>query len=131
MASSLDQEEKMSNPLPEMNPDFLVIRIVGRIVLSVIKQCWALSSAMFITICFFYWNYGGFVAFLLLCFSAAGNIHPQLNFNVQQFILVIVISQELCIMLVTRCYTTLMFLPIQEFSLPLQILSACLLKAFT
>lgn len=58
-----------------MNPDFLVIRIVGRIVLSVIKQCWALSSAMFITIGFFYWNYGGFVAFLLLCFSAAGIVY--------------------------------------------------------
>nr|CAG4642664.1 EOG090X09ZU [Evadne anonyx] len=75
MATSLDQEEKMNNPLPEMNPDFLVIRIVGRIVLSVVKQCWALSSAMFITICFFYWNYGGFVAFLLLCFSAAGIVY--------------------------------------------------------
>lgn len=57
---------------PEMNPDFLVIRIVGRIVLGVIKQCWALSGAMFISICVFYWIFGGISAFVLLCFSAAG-----------------------------------------------------------
>lgn len=69
------EEEKMLNndPLaPEMNPDFLVIRIVGRIVLSVIKQCWALAGAMFISICVFYWVFGGISAFILLCFSAAG-----------------------------------------------------------
>ena len=97
MASSLDQEEKMNNPLPEMNPDFLVMRIVGRIVLSVIKQCWALSSAMFITICFFYWNYGGLVAFLLLCFSAAGNIHSYCHAVIYKFTAGIAIIFRNCI----------------------------------
>nr|CAG4641047.1 EOG090X09ZU [Eulimnadia texana] len=60
---------------PEMNPDFLVIRIVARIVLSILRQCWAASSALFLTIVFLYWIYGGFTAFLLLCFSAAGLIY--------------------------------------------------------
>nr|CAG4646432.1 EOG090X09ZU [Macrothrix elegans] len=60
---------------PETNPDFLVIRYVGRIALSVVKQFWALSSAMFITICAFYWIFGGISAFLLLCFSAAGIVY--------------------------------------------------------
>nr|CAG4651167.1 EOG090X09ZU [Simocephalus serrulatus]SVE94377.1 EOG090X09ZU [Simocephalus serrulatus] len=70
-------EEKLLNgsASPESNPDFLVIRVIGRIVLSVIKQCWALSSAMFITICIFYWIFGGISAFVLLCFSAAGIVY--------------------------------------------------------
>nr|CAG4650332.1 EOG090X09ZU [Sida crystallina] len=76
-SSSLDDEEKMSSGLlpPEMNPNFLVIRIIGRIVLSVLRQCWAVSSAMFITICFVTWNYGGWLTVLLLFFSAAGIVY--------------------------------------------------------
>nr|CAG4641881.1 EOG090X09ZU [Eurycercus lamellatus] len=73
---NIDEEDKMNNSLPpEVNPDFLVIRIVGRIVLSVIKQCWIWSGAMFISICIFYWIFGGISAFILLCFSAAGIVY--------------------------------------------------------
>lgn len=72
---NIDEEKLLSSSAsPESNPDFLVIRIIGRIVLSVLKQCWALSSTMFITICIFYWIFGGISAFVLLCFSAAGNL---------------------------------------------------------
>ncbi len=73
---NIDEEKVINNSAssPETNPDFLVIRVIGRIVISVIKQCWALTSAMFITICIFYWIFGGISAFILLCFSAAGNI---------------------------------------------------------
>nr|SVE70561.1 EOG090X09ZU [Daphnia similis] len=74
---NIDEEKLISNSSssPEKNPDFLVIRVIGRIVISVIKQCWALSSAMFITICIFYWIFGGISAFVLLCFSAAGIVY--------------------------------------------------------
>nr|CAG4648086.1 EOG090X09ZU [Moina brachiata]SVE93142.1 EOG090X09ZU [Moina brachiata] len=77
MASDNYDEEKLlsSSTPPDMNPDFLVIRVVGRIVLSVIKQCWAMCSAMFISMCIFYWIFGGISAFLLLCFSAAGIVY--------------------------------------------------------
>lgn len=77
---NIDEEKLISNSSSsaEKNPDFLVIRVIGRIVISVIKQCWALSSAMFITICIFYWIFGGISAFVLLCFSAAGNIRALL-----------------------------------------------------
>ena len=76
---NIEEEEKMlAGPTPpEMNPDFLVIRIVGRIVISVIKQCWAISSAMFVSVVLFYWMFGGISAFIVLCFSAAGNIYIQ------------------------------------------------------
>nr|CAG4636358.1 EOG090X09ZU [Eubosmina coregoni]SVE69938.1 EOG090X09ZU [Eubosmina coregoni] len=74
---NLDEEEKMlAGPqTPELNPDFLVIKIVGRIVISVIKQCWAITSAMFLSICFFYWMFGGISAFIVLSVSAAGIIY--------------------------------------------------------
>lgn len=71
---NIEEEEKMlAGPTPpEINPDFLVIRIISRIVLSVIKQCWAISSAMFVSVVLFYWMFGGISAFIVLCFSAAG-----------------------------------------------------------
>ena len=74
MISNLGDEEKLiSSSLPsEMNPDFLVIRIVARIVFSVIRQCWAVCGALLIMFCFLFWNYGGFAALLLLFFSALG-----------------------------------------------------------
>ena len=70
---NFDEERLISNSsLPETNSDFLIIRLISRIVISVIKQCWALSGTMFIAICVFYWIFGGISAFILLCFSAAG-----------------------------------------------------------
>ena len=79
---NIEEEKLLSNSSsPETNPDFLVIRIIGRIVISVIKHCWALSTAMFISICIFYWIFGGISAFILLCFSAAGKkrCYPFIN----------------------------------------------------
>nr|CAG4649523.1 EOG090X09ZU [Scapholeberis mucronata]SVE93756.1 EOG090X09ZU [Scapholeberis mucronata] len=71
--ADLDEERLINRSAPpESNSDFLVIKLIGRIVISVVKQCWALSGAMFITICVFYWIFGGISAFILLCFSAAG-----------------------------------------------------------
>lgn len=90
MASDNYDEEKLlsSSTPPDMNPDFLVIRVVGRIVLSVIKQCWAMCSAMFISMCIFYWIFGGISAFLLLCFSAAGTelFSQNLNTSLTRFL---------------------------------------------
>ncbi len=126
------EEEKMLNndPLaPEMNPDFLVIRIVGRIVLSVIKQCWALAGAMFISICVFYWVFGGISAFILLCFSAAGNYS---YFEIFELFtnLFISILKESFITPGISCYTTRQFPQIPGYLYRLRIYTAFRLRTF-
>nr|CAG4645679.1 EOG090X09ZU [Lynceus sp. MCZ IZ 141354] len=60
---------------PEANPDFLVIKLVARIVLTILKQCWWFFSTCFVTILFIYWFYGGLLALALFFFSAAGLIY--------------------------------------------------------
>lgn len=130
MASDNYDEEKLlsSSTPPEMNPDFLVIRVVGRIVLSVIKQCWAASSAMFITICIFYWIFGGMYAFLLLCFSTAGK---SSCFLFWKWVTMNFYSQVLFIMPVTRCSTIQTILPIPGYLYHPQMPSPSLLKTST
>nr|CAG4652009.1 EOG090X09ZU [Triops cancriformis] len=66
-----DQEDATA----ENNADFHVIRFVARIVLGIIKQCWAMSGAVVLAVLFLYWMYGGILAFLALCFAATGIIY--------------------------------------------------------
>nr|CAG4644142.1 EOG090X09ZU [Lepidurus arcticus] len=66
-----DQEDMTA----ENNADFHVIRFVANIVLSIIRQCWAMSGAVVLAVVFLYWMYGGILAFLVLCFAATGIIY--------------------------------------------------------
>ena len=129
-----EEEKRLAGPTPpEMNPDFLIIRIVGRIVISVIKQCWAISSAMFVSVVLFYWMFGGISAFIVLCFSAAGYIYIQPLYckDMRNNFLYLTFFKALYIIPVTSCFTTQMFLKIQEYLFHLQTLLDCHLKVFT
>jgi len=55
--------------------DFMLIKIVARICLTLIRRFWAFSAAALLAICLFYWLYGGVIAFLLVCFGLSGVLY--------------------------------------------------------
>ncbi|XP_046389626.1 protein ABHD13 [Ischnura elegans] len=58
-----------------------------KFVAAALMKCWALSSAAVIACFFLYWVYGGFLAFLLLCFATTGILYhteDQLLFHPDQ-----------------------------------------------
>merc|ERR1719334_787978 len=57
------------------NADFMLIKIIARISLSLIRRFWAFSGAALLAICLFYWLYGGLLAFALVCFGVTGVLY--------------------------------------------------------
>lgn len=57
------------------NADFMLIKIVARICLTLIRRFWAFSAAALLAILLFYWLYGGVIAFLLVCFGLSGVLY--------------------------------------------------------
>lgn len=55
--------------------DFQFIKILARITLQLIRRFWAFSSATILCILFFYWLWGGLIAFFLVLFSATGILY--------------------------------------------------------
>merc|ERR1719268_497955 len=55
--------------------DFMLIKIVARICLTLIRRFWAFSAAALLAILLFYWLYGGVIAFLLVCFGVSGVLY--------------------------------------------------------
>jgi hypothetical protein len=45
---------------------------VFRIVAAIVMRCWAVAGAAILACLLLYWAYGGFMAFLLLCFATTG-----------------------------------------------------------
>jgi len=57
------------------NADFMLIKIVARISLSLIRRFWAFSGAALLALFLFYWLYGGLIAFALVCFGLSGVLY--------------------------------------------------------
>lgn len=57
------------------NIDYVFIKFVGKIVISIIMRFWALSGAAVLAILLLYWLYGGWLAFCLLCFAVTGILY--------------------------------------------------------
>jgi len=57
------------------NADFMLIKIVARICITLIRRFWAFSAAALLAILLFYWLYGGVIAFLLVCFGVSGVLY--------------------------------------------------------
>ncbi|XP_071446595.1 protein ABHD13 [Hetaerina americana] len=58
-----------------------------KFIAAALMKCWALSSAAVFACFFLYWVYGGFLAFLLLCFAITGILYhteDQLLFHPDQ-----------------------------------------------
>ena len=55
------------------NADFMLIKIIARISLSLIRRFWAFSGAALLALFLFYWLYGGLFAFALVCFGLSGD----------------------------------------------------------
>lgn len=55
--------------------DFMFIKIVARIILLLLRRFWAFSGAAILSICLFYWFYGGLFAFGLVCFGLSGILY--------------------------------------------------------
>ena len=64
------------------NPDFMLIKIIARISLSLIRRFWAFSGAALLALILFYWLYGGLLSFALVIFGITGvlyKVEEQLN----------------------------------------------------
>lgn len=57
------------------NADFMLIKIIARISLSLIRRFWAFSGAALLALFLFYWLYGGLIAFALVCFGLSGVLY--------------------------------------------------------
>jgi len=57
------------------NADFMLIKIIARICLSLIRRFWAFSGAALLALFLFYWLYGGLFAFCLVCFGLSGVLY--------------------------------------------------------
>jgi len=57
------------------NADFMLIKIIARISLSLIRRFWAFSGAALLALFLFYWLYGGLLAFALVCFGLSGVVY--------------------------------------------------------
>jgi len=57
------------------NPDFMLIKIVARICLSLIRRFWAFSGAALLAIFLLYWLYGGLLSFALVIFGLTGVLY--------------------------------------------------------
>lgn len=57
------------------NADFMLIKIIARICLSLIRRFWAFSGAALLSLFLFYWLYGGLFAFALVCFGVTGVLY--------------------------------------------------------
>jgi len=58
-----------------MSRDFVVIKIVARIVLQLVRKFWAFSSAAVLSIVLFYWLCGGLLAFCFMVFACTGLLY--------------------------------------------------------
>ena len=57
------------------NPDFMMIKIVARICLSLIRRFWAFSGAALLALVLFYWLYGGLLALAAVLFGLSGVLY--------------------------------------------------------
>jgi len=57
------------------NADFMLIKIIARISLSLIRRFWAFSGAALLSIILFYWLYGGLLALVLVFFGVTGVLY--------------------------------------------------------
>ena len=57
------------------NPDFMLIKIIARISLSLIRRFWAFSGAALLALILFYWLYGGLLSFALVIFGITGVLY--------------------------------------------------------
>ena len=55
--------------------DFMLIKIVARICLSLIRRFWAFSGAALLALILFYWLYGGLLALGLVVFGVSGVLY--------------------------------------------------------
>lgn len=55
--------------------DFMLIKIVARICLSLIRRFWAFSGAALLALILFYWLYGGLLALALVVFGVSGVLY--------------------------------------------------------
>jgi len=65
-------ERRMSE---STSSDFMFITIVARITFALVKRFWAISGALLLSIVLFYWLYGGFFAFFMVCFGISGVLY--------------------------------------------------------
>jgi len=72
----VEPDTKVSRrPSEASNADFMLIKIVARICLTLIRRFWAFSAAALLAILLFYWLYGGIIAGLLVCFGLSGVLY--------------------------------------------------------
>ena len=57
------------------NPDFMMIKIIARMCLSVIRRFWAFSGAALLALILFYWLYGGLLALAAVVFGVSGVLY--------------------------------------------------------
>merc|ERR1719461_658867 len=57
------------------NADFMLIKIVARICLSLIRRFWAFSGAALLALTLFYWLYGGLLSLGLVLFGLTGVLY--------------------------------------------------------
>ena len=57
------------------NPDFMLIKIIARISLSLIRRFWAFSGAALLALILFYWLYGGLLSLALVIFGITGVLY--------------------------------------------------------
>ena len=90
----VDESEKVSLMDPEMgtkpgtsrrssesssNPDFMMIKIIARMSLSLIRRFWAFSGAALLALVLLYWLYGGLFSFALVMFGLTGVLYKVFN----------------------------------------------------
>jgi len=74
-SSTKSSSRRQSSSSSQGNPDFMLIKIVARIALSLIRRFWAFSGAALLALILLYWLYGGLLSLALVVFGLSGVLY--------------------------------------------------------